>query len=978
MQHALITIISPLGLVRLHDAEAAIDELGNMARPDIRKALDMLDSDGEQGIHFASCHAIQSQDGLRAYIAFEFSADGSEEVALARLVKAIGKDLKPIFMLSSDWRDGSDFLTYLQAHRVNTGFGFGSNPGVGFSGTPGLSVGNILTNAKLAHHVEAILGRQSGHVTALARIQDVRNELHKSTEFSKALGPATAELPFEPDSIFALIVKLAVSFVATFLWPVVVLVIACAAYVGVARAMSHESSNEWIQHFLIGAWHGLIRALVMATIAVIIVILLIYTLFRKAEDADAVGESVSDHATLQEIFRRENHYAQNHMLSITQRKPGLIRLFTSRLIFWAISGLAQNLYRPGFLSDIGTIHFARWVTAPNSPDLFFFSNYDGSWESYLEDFITKAHNGLTGVWSNSIGFPRSENLVDKGATDGERFKRFARHSMIPTRFWYSAYPDLTTAVIRKNTVIRRGLSGVMTEDDAKKWLSLFGSAIVPNARFASNEIQSLLFGGLGFLPFGTCLISDLPSNQVAARKWLAEIQPLIAFGDGRRLQSPAVIILALGAGGLVKLGLPAKGIQTFPFAYVEGMANNSRARILGDVGQNAKENWRWGKTSPDAAVLIYGRSAHDVAQLMEKVKRISATCKMKPPHEIPMQRVIDGKTEPFGFADGISQPIIRGTYKSLGKSEPTNLVEAGEFILGYPDNRGNLPPGPSLPALDDPRGQLPVLDSDSNFGQSNIENQRDLGRNGSFLVIRELEQNVKAFKAYCKREAARISDNFPAPPYNVTPEFIGAKIVGRWQDGSPLARHPYDSATAESQKRKARDLLLSKNRTAQVKDIHGNLHESDNDFMFGVEDPQALRCPYGAHIRRANPRDSFDPGSEEQIAIVNRHRIIRVGREYVPRPKQNPGLLFMCLNGDIERQFEFVQQTWHLSASFHGLANEKDILLNDEEASTSGYTIPTRNGPVRLSPAPQFVSTKGGGYFFLPGKRLIDYLIGAP
>jgi hypothetical protein len=72
------------------------------------------------------------------------------------------------------------------------------------------------------------------------------------------------------------------------------------------------------------------------------------------------------------------------------------------------------------LSDIGTIHFARWVTVPGSRDLLFLSNYDASWESYLEDFITRAHTGLTGVWSNSIGFPRSENLVQKGATDGER------------------------------------------------------------------------------------------------------------------------------------------------------------------------------------------------------------------------------------------------------------------------------------------------------------------------------------------------------------------------------------------------------------------------------------------------------------------------------------------------------------------------------------------------------------------------------
>ena len=129
------------------------------------------------------------------------------------------------------------------------------------------------------------------------------------------------------------------------------------------------------------------------------------------------------------------------MISVTQRKPGLLRAFTSRLVFWVIGELATRSFRPGFLGDIGTIHFARWVTPPRSPDVIFLSNYGGSWESYLEDFITRAHNGLTGVWSNSIGFPRSENLFQKGATDGERFKRYARRSMVPTPFWYSRLSD---------------------------------------------------------------------------------------------------------------------------------------------------------------------------------------------------------------------------------------------------------------------------------------------------------------------------------------------------------------------------------------------------------------------------------------------------------------------------------------------------------------------------------------------------------
>ena len=93
------------------------------------------------------------------------------------------------------------------------------------------------------------------------------------------------------------------------------------------------------------------------------------------------------------------------------------------------------------------------------------------------------------------------------------------------------------------------------------------------------------------------------------------------------------------------------------------------------------------------------------------------------------------KCEPFGFVDGISQPVIRGTYKALRGADPIHLVEAGEFILGYPDNRGYLPPGPTLAAIHDPHNLLPIAADPSLHFSSNVVNaDRDLGRNGSYLV----------------------------------------------------------------------------------------------------------------------------------------------------------------------------------------------------------------------------------------------------
>ena len=380
------------------------------------------------------------------------------------------------------------------------------------------------------------------------------------------------------------------------------------------------------------------------------------------------------------MFERENQrrYAQNHMISITQRKPGAIRWFTSRLVFWAGGEFVMRYYRPGFLSDIGTIHFARWVTTPGAPDVLFFSNYDASWESYLEDFITRAHAGLTAVWSNSIGFPRTENLIQGGASDGERFKRYARQSMVPTRFWYSAYPQLTTTTIRTHAEIRRGLSGLMTEDEAIRWLAMFGSAARPAAKLFSTEIQSLVFGGLGFLEFGTCLLFDLPEDVRAARKWLAMVVPDIAFNDGRRLASDrdAAVTLALGARGLKRLGLPEQGLATFPFAFLEGMTTPARARILGDFDRNASEKWTWGRSQPDVALLIYGTSPAGVGDLARILIDKATTLGMAPPHEIPFKKVTDDKKEPFGFVDGVSQPVIRGTYKGLRNPDPIHLCGA--------------------------------------------------------------------------------------------------------------------------------------------------------------------------------------------------------------------------------------------------------------------------------------------------------------
>jgi deferrochelatase/peroxidase EfeB len=316
----------------------------------------------------------------------------------------------------------------------------------------------------------------------------------------------------------------------------------------------------------------------------------------------------------------------------------------------------------------------------------------------------------------------------------------------------------------------------------------------------------------------------------------------------------------------------------------------------------------------------------------------------------------DLNREAFGFADGISQPIIRGTRRWIAMRDANHVVEPGEIVLGYPDNRRRLPPSPSVLAADDPDHLLPSFGSDPfrerpDFSRPQPTSERDFGRNGAFLVVRQLAQDKSGFRRFVEAAARRLDGDARAPADPVRRrEWIMAKLVGRWPDGTSLVRYPHAPGTADDR-----------------------LARPDNDFLYGADDRSGLRCPLGAHIRRMNPRDSLAPEQAETIAITNRHRILRVGRNY--KQGREAGIFFMCLNADIERQFEFVQQTWARGSAFHGLDNEVDCLA--PRGATSCISIPTPEGSIVLERMKNFVAVRGGGYFFMPGRRAIRFLIRA-
>jgi hypothetical protein len=160
------------------------------------------------------------------------------------------------------------------------------------------------------------------------------------------------------------------------------------------------------------------------------------------------------------------------MGSIVLLKPGTLRTIIVHAGHRALHLALRATATSGYLGSMRTVHFAHWAFINNGSRLMFLSNFDHSWESYLDDFIEKAHVGLTLAWGCGVGFPPTRYLINDGASYGSKFKAWARHSMAVSRFWYSAYPDLTVDQIERNRRIATGLRKArLTPTQAAVWIN---------------------------------------------------------------------------------------------------------------------------------------------------------------------------------------------------------------------------------------------------------------------------------------------------------------------------------------------------------------------------------------------------------------------------------------------------------------------------------------------------------------------------
>jgi Dyp-type peroxidase family len=452
-----------------------------------------------------------------------------------------------------------------------------------------------------------------------------------------------------------------------------------------------------------------------------------------------------------------------------------------------------------------------------------------------------------------------------------------------------------------------------------------------------SDIQGIIISGYKDLYHSRYLFLHFDSPP-RAKAWLTRVVPFITNADRRKNGTlTEAVNLAFTYEGLCAIGYPAEGRDKFSAEFITGMADDERSRRLGDIGASHPGKWEIGGRNQKrihALLIVQSAKQDDLDQLQQKYAGDL-------PLAAPPQNGSFAKDnrEHFGFADGISQPEIKNSPRPQRQTreEARRFMEPvpeGEFVLGYPNAYEMFPATPTVPAERDPLGLLP---HPVHAPDPQAPPQKDFGRNGSYLVFRKLYQDVAGFRRFVSVSASPDQQ-----------ELLAAKLVGRFRNGDPLVKSP-----------------------------------DKNSFGYHDTDPDGLACPVGAHIRRANPRDDLEHDPAESLLTVRRHRIMRRGASYGPRlPEgvvqddgQDRGLLFLCVNADIRRQFEFVQQTWLNNPKFAGLNNDRDPIVGQ-----GGANMTVQHSPVRqcYGDLPRFVTMRGGQYFFLPGIRAMNYLCTIP
>jgi deferrochelatase/peroxidase EfeB len=470
------------------------------------------------------------------------------------------------------------------------------------------------------------------------------------------------------------------------------------------------------------------------------------------------------------------------------------------------------------------------------------------------------------------------------------------------------------------------------------------------------DLQGNILRGYTNKPHVRYLILEVVERS-AARRWLADSVsgrngvPQITSGDWGANRPDTCFNIGLTYEGLRALGTPSSSLEMFPNEFVEGMT--ARALKLGDVGASAPENWPEPFDRPEWIHLIATIYAEKPEQLDTVQERTLADGKAFRLLGTREGHNFLGDFVHFGYRDNIMQPRFEGIHDPLRYPDGQPLAPLGTVLLGYPTNLEGLTW----------RVPQPV----------------ELGHNGTFNAFRVLKQDVAGFEDYLD-EAGSFLLNHPLGNVLLSPaaeakicqilsvhdrrgalrELVAANLCGRWRDGTPLAL----SADAPDP----------------------NVSRANFDYV-GVGDS---RCPHGAHIRRCNPRG----GQIVQRIANNSRRLVRRGMPYGPPYKPaNPydptrpgdgdeperGLLGNFIGASLGAQFEAMSCDWlNLGLQDPRITGSNDPITGANDPDTSWFDLPLKSGDtIRLRRLPEFVSTRGGAYTFLPSLKAIEYL-GSP
>ena len=456
-----------------------------------------------------------------------------------------------------------------------------------------------------------------------------------------------------------------------------------------------------------------------------------------------------------------------------------------------------------------------------------------------------------------------------------------------------------------------------------------------------KDCQLLVSRGLGDHKVSAAVVWSMPRHGPSNKRAFAKALGKVAYGRDKRTPPACVFQVALSASALINLGVPQGHVAACGRSFNHGMTTERLQRALGDLEENHAQNWAWSDQEGSVLWLLYAKDRADLEGNLGELEALCLAAGMSQQGEVLWTSLPEDGREPFGFADGITRviPQLPGVSIDPSKHKTSELVAPGEVVLGQRD----------------------ALKMVTDFGW--------LGNGGSFLVARQLEQDVESFWGHWLDQAG--GDRRQQM-------WLAAKAMGRWPNGAPMEQvEPSDEPP------RAKGVVAGRGE----------------EFDF-VADRHGAGCPLGAHIRRARPRMGLDP-EDPQLSRVSdaMHRLVRRGRKYgPPAPEawfppplrgtsaattggatagESRGLFFVALMGDFARQFEFVQQTWLNNPGFVSGALGSDPIAGGRGLRRDERIFAVPNGRTRRRyfDLPVWITVKAGGYFLLPGRGAIERIV---